>query len=76
MIDLPLCRVTFWAARVVEWGDTYDHSPSCCRGRPADRTLMVEPDWKRPPALPAAQPTKMAAATARLQSMGADDGRG
>ena len=44
------CRVNFW---VVEWGDTYDHSLAGVRGRPADRTLMVEPEsakpiWKTP----------------------------
>ena len=39
------CRVNFW---VVEWGDTYDHSLAGVRGRPADRTLMVEPDSAEP----------------------------
>ena len=39
------CAGSLW---VVEWGDTYDHSLAGVRGRPADRTLMVEPDSAEP----------------------------
>ena len=39
------CGGSLW---VVEWGGTYDHSLAGARGRPADRTLMVEPDSAEP----------------------------